>query len=138
MRNVDVPHGIYVAATRANELVALTPSGEERWSLARPAVRFPRWAGTATDTRIAYLTRSRLHVVRGDGTKDVDECGEPGAARVAPAWRPGDGFVLPCEPLRCHVHAAEQPLPFARPEELVLSAFDHALQGPGQPAARRR
>ncbi len=88
------PHGLYVAATRKSELVALTPTGEERWSLARPDVRFPRWTGATTDTRIAYLTRSRLHVVRGDGTKDVDECGEPAAARLAPAWRPGRGFVL--------------------------------------------
>ena len=88
------PHGLYIAATHRNELLTLTPQGEERWSLARPAVRFPRWAGTAADTRIAYLTRSRLHVVRGDGTKDVDECGEPAAARIAPAWRPGSGFVL--------------------------------------------
>ena len=88
------PHGLYVAATHRNELVALTPRGEERWALARPAVRFPRWAGTAADTRIAFLTKSRLHVVRGDGTRDLDECGEPAAARVAPAWRPGGGFVL--------------------------------------------
>ena len=88
------PHGLYIAATHRNELLALTPKGEARWSLARPAVRFPRWAGTAADTRIAYLTRSRLHVVRGDGTKDLDECGEPAAARIAPAWRPGSGFVL--------------------------------------------
>ena len=88
------PHGLYIAATHSNELLTLTPKGEERWSLARPAVRFPRWAGTAADTRIAYLTRSRLHVVRGDGTKDVDECGEPAAARIGPAWRPGSGFVL--------------------------------------------
>ncbi len=88
------PHGLYVAATHRNELLTLTPKGEERWSLVRPAVRFPRWAGTAADTRIAYLTRSRLHVVRGDGTKDVDECGEPAAARIGPAWRPGSGFVL--------------------------------------------
>lgn len=88
------PHGLYLAATRANELLALDPKGTVRWSLARPAVHFPRWVGTRTDTRIAYLTTSRLHLVAGDGTRDVDLCGEPAAARVAPAWRPAPGRVL--------------------------------------------
>src|SRR5207248_5899752 len=53
-----------------------------------PAIRFPRWSGQSGDTRIAYLTTSRLHVVAGDGTGDVDAEGLPAAARVAPAWRP--------------------------------------------------
>src|SRR5205814_222362 len=51
--------------------------------------RFPRWTGTLTDTRIAYLAGTRLHVVGGDGRGDVDAGGLPAAARVAPAWRPG-------------------------------------------------
>ena len=88
------PHGLYVAAARANELLALDPKGAVHWSLARPSIRFPRWAGSRTDSRIAYLTGSRLHVVGGDGRGDVDACGEPAAARIAPAWRPGHGFVL--------------------------------------------
>jgi hypothetical protein len=88
------PHGMYIAATRENELLALDRHGHVRWSLARPAVRYPRWVGTRTDTRIAYLSGSRLHLVAGDGTHDVDLCGEPAAARVAPAWRPGQGRVL--------------------------------------------
>src|SRR5439155_1033004 len=88
------PHGRYVVATRRNALYALTPTGEERWSLARPAVLFPRWAGTKTDTRIAYLTTSRLHVVGGDGRGDLDAGGLPAGARIAPAWRPDKGFVL--------------------------------------------
>ena len=41
-----------------------------RWSLARPNVRFPRWGGTRTDTRIAYLTGNELRVVGGDGKGD--------------------------------------------------------------------
>jgi WD40 repeat protein len=65
-----------------------------RWALARPQVRFPRWTGSRTNTQIAYLTGSRLHVVAGDGTHDVDVCGEPAAAKVAPAWRPGAGWTL--------------------------------------------
>lgn len=85
------PHGLFVAATRANQLVALDPKGEVRWTLARPAPRFPAWAGTRTDTRIAYLSRGRLRIVAGDGTGDRDVAP---AAPVTPAWRPGPGRVL--------------------------------------------
>jgi hypothetical protein len=85
------PHGLYVAATKANELVALDPKGNVRWSLPRRSPRFPAWTGTRTDTRIAYLAEGRLHVVAGDGT--ADRAIGP-AARVAPAWRPGPGRVL--------------------------------------------
>jgi WD40 repeat protein len=86
------PHGLYLAATRANELVALDPnSGNVRWSLPRRSPRFPVWTGTRTDTRIAYLSGGRLRVVGGDSTGDR-RIGF--AARVAPAWRPGPGRVL--------------------------------------------
>jgi hypothetical protein len=85
------PHGLFVAATRANQLVALDPKGDVRWTLARPAPRFPAWAGTRTDTRIAYVSRGRLRVVAGDGTGDRSVAS---AALVAPAWRPGPGRVL--------------------------------------------
>jgi hypothetical protein len=83
------PHGLFLAATRENELLALDTRGHVRWALPRPQVRFPTWTGNFTDTRIAYLTTGRLHVVAGDGTKDVDAGGLPAAARIAPAWRPG-------------------------------------------------
>ena len=92
------PRGRFVVAARRNAVYALTPAGGEHWSLARPGVRFPRWAGTDTDTRIAYLTRSRLHVVGGDGRGDVDAGGLTGglsaAAPIPPAWRPGARHVL--------------------------------------------
>jgi hypothetical protein len=81
------PHGLFLAAARRNELVALDPKGKLRWALARPSVRFPRWTGTRTDTRIVYLTRGRLHLVAGDGTGDRDLRLAP-AAPTAPAWRP--------------------------------------------------
>ncbi len=88
------PHGLYVAATRRNTLYALTPTGEERWSLARPRVRSPRWTGTATDTRIAYTTRDELRVVGGDGRGDVS-LGNAPDMRLAPlAWWPGVRHVL--------------------------------------------
>ena len=87
------PHGLYVAATRRNSLYALTPDGEERWSLARSSVRFPRWTGSRTDTRIAYVKGSRLRLVAGDGAGDYNGCAGKVAA-VAPAWQPGRDGVL--------------------------------------------
>lgn len=85
------PFGRFVIASRANELAALDAQGDVRWSLARPNVRFPSWGGSRTDTRVAYLTGGRLHVVAGDGTQDVDA---GAAAPVAPAWRPGARHVV--------------------------------------------
>jgi hypothetical protein len=85
------PHGRFVAATRANQLVALDTKGEVRWTLARPAPRFPAWTGTRTDTRIAYLSGGRLRIVAGDGTGDY---AVGPAAPVPPVWRPGPGRVL--------------------------------------------
>ena len=85
------PHGLFVAATQGNELMALDPKGNVRWTLPRRAPRFPAWTGTRTDTRIAYLAAGRLHVVAGDGTGDRT-IGR--AAPVAPVWRPGVGRVL--------------------------------------------
>ena len=80
------PHGLYVVAASTDELAAVTPGGTVHWTLSRPRIRFPRWGGTRTDTRIAYLTASRLHVVGGDGTGDVGRL--PAAAPVPPVWQP--------------------------------------------------
>ncbi|HEX3806895.1 MAG TPA: hypothetical protein VHV52_08960 [Gaiellaceae bacterium] len=80
------PHGLYVVATRANEIAALSPEGQVRWTLARRAPRAPRWEGTRTDTRIAYDTAGGLRVVAGDGTGDhlLDAHG----GSVPAAWDP--------------------------------------------------
>jgi hypothetical protein len=86
------PFGRFVVVAGDNELAALEPDGHTRWKLGRRDVRSPRWTGTKTDTRIAYLTTSRVHVIAGDGTGDVDAGGP--AARVAPAWQPGTAFTL--------------------------------------------
>jgi hypothetical protein len=86
------PFGRFVVAARPNELVALTPEGHPRWSLARPDIRFPRWGGTRTDTRIAYLSGDELRVVGGDGKGD--RLLDNRAARSAPSWRAGPGHVL--------------------------------------------
>jgi hypothetical protein len=118
------PHGLFVVATQRDELAAVQPDGRVRWTLARPAVRFARWGGSRTDTRIAYLSGSRLHVVAGDGTGDVDACGERAAAPVAPAWRPVPGHVLAYADVRgrislldtthCSLNWRTRPLPGLR------------------------
>ncbi len=86
------PFGAFVVAAKPNELVALEPDGDVRWTLARPDVRFPRWGGTRIDTRIAYLSQGALRVVAGNGKND--RLLDRGAASRAPAWRPGPRHVL--------------------------------------------
>ena len=86
------PFGRFVVATRANELAALAADGTVRWSLARPDVRLPRWGGSRTDTRIAYLSRGQLRVVGGDGKGD--RLLDAHSAERAPVWLPGGGHRL--------------------------------------------
>jgi hypothetical protein len=79
------PRGLFVAATRPRQLLALTPAGDPRWALAtadRP--RQPRWSPSGL--RIAYLSGGRVRVVGGDGTGDRTLLARAGA--TAPAWRP--------------------------------------------------
>ena len=80
------PFGRFVAATRQNELAALEPDGDVRWTLARRGVGSPRWTGTETDTLVAYVDRTGIRVVAGDGTDD--RLVVPGAKGPL-AWRPG-------------------------------------------------
>jgi hypothetical protein len=86
------PFGRFVAVARPNELAALEPDGDARWTLGRPRVRLPSWGGTRTDTRIAYLSGSELRVVAGDGTGDRPLASS--ALQVPAAWRPGRRHVL--------------------------------------------
>jgi hypothetical protein len=79
------PHGLYVIATTPNELVALDVENGVRWTLPRRA-SWPRWEGTRTDTRIAYLTPLGLRVVAGDGTGD--HLLDLHARDIPPAWDP--------------------------------------------------
>ena len=98
------PFGRYIAATRPNELVTLDTEGTVRWTLARPGVRFPRWTGSATNTRIAYLSGNRLHVVAGDGKGDF-VAGDAPAAGIPPAWSSSLGFILAYADTDGRVHA---------------------------------
>jgi hypothetical protein len=86
------PFGRFVVAARENELAALEPDGNVRWTLARPGAHSPRWTGTETDTRIAYLGR-QPRIVAGDGTGDETLCAVS-ARRVAPAWQPHALFAV--------------------------------------------
>jgi len=80
------PHWLFIVATQGNELLALDSNGDIRWTLARRDPLWPRWEGTRTDTRIAYVSRGALRVVAGDGTGDhvLDRFG----GGIAPAWDP--------------------------------------------------
>jgi dipeptidyl aminopeptidase/acylaminoacyl peptidase len=83
------PRAQHVVATTQNQLVAVTPRGEVKWTLARPRVHSARWSPSGF--RIAYLSGSTVHVVAGDKT------GDRAVGRVAavpPAWRPVEQHVL--------------------------------------------
>lgn len=83
------PHGLYLAAARENELVALEPNGRVHWKLAhkRP-VGGPRWSYEGY--RIAYLSGPALRIVNGDGTGDrLVTPSAGGSGLIALAWRPG-------------------------------------------------
>ena len=86
------PHGLYAVATTRDHLVALDEDAHLHWTLARAGASLPRWAGTLTDTRIAYLADTGLRVVGGDGRGDrlLDST----ATQVPPAWVPGHAFEL--------------------------------------------
>ena len=85
------PNGLFVAAWRGGELLAVEPGGRVRWSLAREGtISFARWA-PVDGFRIAYRSGTALRVVNGDGTGDR----ALGVARpLAPAWRPDRTHVL--------------------------------------------
>src|SRR4029077_19381723 len=73
------------------QLAAVDPHGTLHWTLARPAVRDPRWYAP-TGYRVAYLAGHALRVVAGDGTGD--HVVATGVASVAPAWQPGSSYRL--------------------------------------------
>jgi hypothetical protein len=100
------PTGLYVVAAEGRHLVALEPENADvRWSLARDEpVRDPRWSGGGLDTRIAYRTGSKLHVVAGDGSPDAVVAQD--VAPLAPAWKP-DSHVLAYADVKGRVHVVD-------------------------------
>lgn len=81
------PHGMFVVATTKDALVTLDIENDAvRWSLPRRGAYWPRWEGTRTDTRIAYMTPAGLRVVAGDGTSD--HLLDRHAQDVPAAWAP--------------------------------------------------
>jgi hypothetical protein len=116
------PHGLFVAATRKDELVALDPKGNVRWTLPRYSPRFPAWTGTRADTRIAYLAGGKLHVVAGDGTGD--HVVGPAAA-IPPVWLPG----------RVVVYSNGRRLVAY---DVASRSFRHVVFRPDEPTIRRR
>jgi hypothetical protein len=85
------PHGLFIAVTRSDQLAAVDPHGTVHWTLARPAVRDPRWY-VPTGYRVAYLSGHALRVVAGDGTGDHVLATK--VAPVAPSWQPGSAYRL--------------------------------------------
>jgi hypothetical protein len=80
------PNGFFVVAESARGLTTLDPRGDVRWTLPRREVRWAAWEGTRTDTRIAYVNRTGLRIVAGDGTDD--RLLARGATVEPPAWDP--------------------------------------------------
>jgi len=88
------PHGLYLAAARGNELVAMEPNGHVHWELARARpIGMPRWSYEGF--RIAYFAGRALRVVNGDGTGDrLVSPNALGSGLPTLAWRPGTHELL--------------------------------------------
>ncbi|MDX6409718.1 MAG: hypothetical protein QOE13_2789 [Gaiellaceae bacterium] len=81
------PRGLYLAALHRDELRALEPNGDVHWSVGRAGLASPRWSNESTgDERVAYLARSTLRIIGGDGRGD--RALARNVDRIAPAWRP--------------------------------------------------
>lgn len=81
------PHGLYLAAIHGDELRAIEPNGDVHWSIGRAGLAGPIWSSRGNeDERVAYLARSTLRVIGGDGRGD--HVVARNAAHVVPAWRP--------------------------------------------------
>lgn len=80
------PHGLNVVASERNQLVAVSPEGELRWSISgRRPVADARWAPSGY--RVAYREGRSLKVIVGDASEPPRTLAER-VAPLAPAWRP--------------------------------------------------
>jgi hypothetical protein len=86
------PHGLYLAALHGQELRAIEPDGDIRWSIGRRDVGSPRWSRFGhQDERIAYFAGRSLRVIGGNGKRD--RLLAPRVSLIAPAWKPGTHAV---------------------------------------------
>jgi dipeptidyl aminopeptidase/acylaminoacyl peptidase len=80
------PGGLYVAAARGRQLVALEPDGDERWVRPAPGrVSVPRWSPDGY--RIVYRSGDELWATYGDNERNWLLARHVEA--TPPAWRPG-------------------------------------------------
>jgi len=88
------PRGKHVVGVNGRRLIAVTPTGTVKWTLAEPnRVSHPVWS-TDEGFAVAYLERSSLRVVAGNGDPVTNRRVRPRAARVTPAWLPhSDRFL---------------------------------------------
>ena len=88
------PRGKHVVGVNGRRLIAVTPTGIVKWTLAEPRrVSHPAWS-TDEGFAVAYLERSSLRVVAGDGDPVTNRRVRGGAAAVTPAWLPHSDRVL--------------------------------------------
>jgi hypothetical protein len=86
------PRGLHVVGADGHRLVAVTPAGTQKWSVARPGrVHRPAWS-TGDGFVVSWLERGSLWAVDGRGVGE--RLLRRGAAAVTPAWRPHAGHVL--------------------------------------------
>jgi hypothetical protein len=88
------PHGKHVVGVDGRRLVAVTPTGDVKWTLVeRRRVARPAWS-TADGFAVAYLEGHALKVVDGRGDPSTNRVLRRDAAPVTPAWRPHSDQVL--------------------------------------------
>ena len=88
------PRGKHVVGVDGRRLIAVTPTGTVKWTLVeRHRVKRPAWS-TDEGFAVAYLERSSLRVVAGNGDPVTNRRVRGGAAAVTPAWLPHSDRVL--------------------------------------------
>jgi hypothetical protein len=86
------PRGLHVVGADGHRLVAVTPAGTQKWSVARPGrVHHPAWS-TGDGFVVTWLERGSLWAVDGRGVGE--RLLRRSVAAVTPAWRPHAGHVL--------------------------------------------
>jgi outer membrane protein assembly factor BamB len=80
--------GRYVGVSDGRELLALTTTGEQRWSIRAPArIESIEWSSDE-GYRVAYVAGGDLRVVAGDGTPVENPTIADALTSTAIAWRP--------------------------------------------------